>query len=106
MRIADWIERPVQLYESRRTLFQLRQGRIEPMQLTEPRDQELNQLGWLQRQVALLVETRDALAPQVQALVKRLGDLMVVVLTQVVGRAIGLIGRGIAQGMGRSLGRG
>ena len=106
MRIADWIERPVQLYESRRTLFQLRQGRIEPLQLTEPRDQELNQLGWWQRQVALLVETRDALAPQVQALVKRLGDLMVVVLTQVVGRAIGLIGRGIAQGMGRSLGRG
>ncbi len=106
MRIADWIERPVQLYESRRTLFQLRQGRIEPLQLTEPRDQELNQLGWWQRQVALLVETRDALAPQVQALVRRLGDLMVVVLTQVVGRAIGLIGRGIAQGMGRSLGRG
>ena len=46
LRIADWIERPIQLYESRRTLFQLRQGRIEPLQLTEPRDQELNQLGW------------------------------------------------------------
>ena len=106
MRIADWIERPIQLYESRRTLFQLRQGRIEPLQLTEPRDHELNQRGWWPRQVALLVETRDALAPQVQALVRRLGDLMVVVLTQVVGRAIGLIGRGIAQGMGRSLGRG
>jgi len=38
--------------------------------------------------------------------VKRIGDLMAVVLTQVVGRAIGLIGRGIAQGMGRSFGRG
>ena len=101
-----WIERPVQLYESRRMLFQLRQGRIEPLQLTEPRDQELNQLGWWQRQVALLLETRDALAPQVQALVQRIGDLAVVLLTQVVGRAIGLIGRGIAQGMGRSLGRG
>ena len=101
-----WIERPVQLYESRRVLFQLRQGRIEPLQLTEPRDQELNQLGWWQRQVALLLETRDALAPQVQALVQHIGDLAVVLLTQVVGRAIGLIGRGIAQGMGRSLGRG
>lgn len=101
-----WIERPVQLYESRRMLFQLRQGRIEPLQLTEPRDQELNQLGWWQRQVALLLETRDALAPQVQTLVQRIGDLAVVLLTQVVGRAIGLIGRGIAQGMGRSLGRG
>ena len=56
--------------------------------------------------MALLLETRDALAPQVQGLVRRLGDLAVVLLTQVLGRAIGLVGRGIAQGMGRSLGRG
>ena len=41
-----------------------------------------------------------------QGLVTRLGDLAVVLLTQVLGRAIGLVGRGIAQGMGRSLGRG
>jgi len=104
-RWSEWVERPIQLYESRRTLFQLRQGRIEPLLLTEPRDKELNQLGWWQRQVALLVETRDALAPQLQALVRRIGDLAVVLLTQVLGRAIGLVGRGIAQGMGRSLGR-
>jgi len=106
LRWADWIERPIQLYESRRLLFELRGGRIEPRLLTEPRDEELNQLGWWQRQVALLLETRDALAPQVQALIQRLGDLAVVLLTQVLGRAIGLIGRGIAQGMGRGLGRG
>lgn len=105
MRWVDWIERPIQLYESRRTLFQVRGGRIEPYQLTEPRDRELNQLGWWQKQVALLLETRDALAPQVQAFVRRLGDLAVVILTQVLGRAIGLVGRGIAQGMGRSFGR-
>jgi hypothetical protein len=29
----------------------------------------------------------------------------VVILTQVLGRAIGLVGKGILQGMGRSLGR-
>ncbi|WP_006849633.1 DUF3685 domain-containing protein [Synechococcus sp. WH 8109] len=106
LRWADWVERPIQLYESQRTLFQLRSGRIEPMLLTEPRDKELNQLGWWQRQVALLLEARDALAPQVQALVRRIGDLAVILLTQVLGRAIGLVGRGIAQGMGRSFGRG
>ena len=105
-RWQDWIERPIRLYESRRLLFSLKTGRIEPLLLTEPRDEELRNLRWWQQQVALLVEARDAIAPQVQALVRRLGDLMVVVLTQVVGRAIGLIGRGIAQGMGRSLGRG
>ena len=42
--------------------------------LTEPRDEELRQLSWLQQQVALLVEARDALAPQLQALVKRIGN--------------------------------
>ena len=76
------------------------------MKRLEPRDQELSQLGWWQRQVALLLETRDALAPQLHALIQRVGDLMVVMLTQVIGRGIGLIGRGIAQGMGRHLGRG
>ncbi|MFL0731727.1 MAG: DUF3685 domain-containing protein, partial [Prochlorococcus sp.] len=102
-RWQDLIQRPIQLYESKRLLYRLRNGSIEPLLLTEPRDEELSQLGWLQKQVALLLEARDALAPSMQALIKRFGDLMVVVLTQVLGRAIGLVGRGIAQGMGRSL---
>lgn len=99
------MQRPIRLYESQRLLFQLKAGKIQPLTLTEPRDQELRSLGWWQQQVALLLEARDAIAPQVQTLVQRIGDLMVVVLTQVIGRAIGLVGRGIAQGMGRSVGR-
>jgi hypothetical protein len=39
-------------------------------------------------------------------LLKQLGDLLVVLLTSVIGKAIGLVGRGILQGMGRSAGRG
>ena len=101
-----WVKRPVQLYQSQRLLYQLRGGSISPLLLIEPRDEELRRLGWWQQQVALLLEARDAIAPQVQALVQRIGDLMVVVLTQVIGRAIGLVGRGIAQGMGRSWQRG
>ena len=101
-----WVKRPVQLYESQRLLYQLRGGSIAPLLLIEPRDEELRRLGWWQQQVALLLEARDAIAPQVQALVQRIGDLIVVVLTQVIGRAIGLVGRGIAQGMGRSWHRG
>ena len=99
------MQRPIRLYESRRLLYQLSAGSIEPLTLTEPRDQELRSLGWWQQQVALLLEARDAIAPQVQTLVQRIGDLMVVVLTQVIGRAIGLVGRGVAQGMGRSVSR-
>ena len=104
-RWSNWITRPVQLYESRRPLFRLEAGAINTITLTEPRDRELRQLPWLQQLVTLALEARDALAPQVRSLVQGFGDLVVVVLTQVVGRAIGLVGRGIAQGMGRSLGR-
>jgi hypothetical protein len=104
-RWSSWISRPVQLYESRRPLFRLEAGAIDTITLTEPRDRELRQLPWLQQLVTLALEARDALAPQVQSLIRGFGDLVVVVLTQVVGRAIGLVGRGIAQGMGRSLGR-
>jgi hypothetical protein len=105
-RWGSWFERPVQLYESQRLLYRLEAGAITPLTLTEPRDGELRQLGWLQQLVTLALESRDALAPQLQALLRRLGDLVVVVLTQVIGRAIGLVGRGILQGMGRSIGRG
>jgi len=104
-RWTSWVQRPIQLYESRRPLFCLKEGGIGRLDLTEPRDGELRRLSWPQQLVTLALEVRDALAPQVQAIVRALGDLFVVFLTRVVGRAIGLVGRGIAQGMGRSLGR-
>lgn len=104
-RWTSWFERPVHLYESRRPLFRLGEGAIDCVDLTEPRDAELRQLGWVQQAVTLALEARDVLGPQLRSLLKRLGDLLVVLLTQVLGRAIGLVGRGIVQGMGRSLNR-
>ena len=104
-RWSGWFERPIQLYESRRLLYRLQGGAITPLLLTEPRDQELRRLGWLQQLVTLALESRDAIAPQLHALIRRTGDLVGLLLTQVIGRAIGLVGRGILQGMGRSLGR-
>jgi len=105
-RWSEWFEKPIRLYESQRRLYRLEEGgMICPLLLTEPRDQELRQLGWLQQGVTLALEARDALAPQLRALLQRAGDLIVVVLTQVIGRAIGLVGRGILQGLGRGISR-
>jgi hypothetical protein len=101
----SWVRRPIGLYESKRALFALKPGGIERLDLTEPRDGELKRLRGTQQLVTLLLELRDALAPQVQSLTRSFGNLVVVLLTRVVGRAIGLVGRGIAQGMGRSLER-
>ena len=104
-RWSSWVVRPIQIYESRRPLYQLRAGAIACVDLSEPRDRELRQLGPLQQLVTLALESRDALAPQLHALARGIGDLLVVLLTQVVGRAIGLVGRGILQGMGRGVSR-
>ena len=104
-RWGNLFERPVQLYESRRLLYGIQNGAITPQLLTEPRDSELRQLSWGQQLITLSLEARDALAPQLQSFIRRLGDLVVVVLTQVIGRAIGLVGKGVLQGMGRSISR-
>ena len=104
-RWSSWVVRPIQIYESRRPLYQLQAGAIACVDLSEPRDRELRRLGLLQQLVTLALETRDAVAPQLHAVVRGLGDLLVVLLTQVVGRAIGLVGRGILQGMGRGVAR-
>jgi hypothetical protein len=84
-------------------LLSIDAGAITLRQQTEPRDQELRQLTWSQQLVTLALETRDALAPQLHSLIQGIGRVVVVLLTEVVGRAIGLVGKGIVQGMGRSL---
>ena len=99
--LQSLFRKPVRLYESKRLYYTVNNNKIEKIIIVEPRDDELKQLDWPQRQVAFIIELRDALAPQVQATIQYLGDLIVLILTKVVGRSIGLIGRGISQGMGK-----
>ena len=104
--LQNLFKKPVRLYESKRLYYTVKNNNIEKIITLEPRDDELKKLDWAQRQIAFIIELRDALAPQVQAIIQHLGDLIVLILTKVVGRSIGLIGRGIAQGMGRNLSKG
>ena len=68
-----------------------------------PRNRELTRLSGIPLVVTLALEFRDAIAPRLRAVVEFFGNGIVYLLTQVVGRAIGLIGRGILQGLGGSL---
>ena len=71
--------------------------------LFRSRNLELAQLSGWQLALTLLLETRDAIAPRVRAVISLFGAAVVYVLTQVIGRGIGLVGRGIIQGIGSSL---
>lgn len=101
-RLENYIEQPKAIFESRYELFVLASRGIAKISIYAPRGQELAQLSGIQFAVTLALETRDAIAPRIRAAVTFLGRGVVYVLTQVIGRAIGLIGRGILQGIGSS----
>ena len=66
------------------------------------RENDLKNLDWFQRQVTLLIEIRDALTPQLEIVISYLGNFVVTILTKIVGKSIGLIGKGILQGLGKA----
>ncbi|MDY7007070.1 MAG: DUF3685 domain-containing protein [Cyanobacteriota bacterium] len=101
-RIEQYVGEPKAIFESNFSLFVLNETGIKKMAIYSPRRQELAKLSGIPLTVTLLLETRDAIAPGVRATVSFIGSGIVYLLTQVVGRGIGLIGRGIFQGLGNS----
>ncbi|MBA3923163.1 MAG: DUF3685 domain-containing protein [Nostocaceae cyanobacterium] len=99
-RFNNYITEPVTIFESRYNLLVFAPRGIAKITIYAPRGQELAKLSGIRLLVTLVLEIRDALAPRLQAVVTFLGKGLVYILTQVIGQAIGLIGRGILQGIG------
>ncbi|MGD2182904.1 DUF3685 domain-containing protein [Lusitaniella coriacea] len=97
-----YLEEPKAIFESRYRLLKLEGNRIQPLSLSAPRLAELKQLKGLRWLVTIALEARDAIAPRVRATVAILGQGVVYLLTQVLGKGIGLIGRGMLQGLGNA----
>ena len=98
-----YIEQPKAIFESQYRLFVLTGTGIRRIYIYAPRTAELNQLRGIRWAVTIALETRDALAPRLRAVVAFVGSGVVYLLTQVIGRGIGLIFRGIIQGIGNTL---
>ncbi|WP_009634598.1 DUF3685 domain-containing protein [Synechocystis sp. PCC 7509] len=101
-RLNEYITAPRLMFESRYELFVLASRGIAKVSIYAPRNQELKQLTGIPLVVTLALELRDAISPRLRGAVAFLGSGIVYVLTQVIGRAIGLVGRGILQGIGGS----
>ena len=95
-----WVE-PKAIFESRYWLYILEDRGIKKIQIYSPRRQELVGLKGPRLWVTLLLETRDAISPRIKAILLSLGDSARYLLIQL-GKGIGLIGRGILQGIGSS----
>lgn len=98
-----YIQEPKAIFESRYELLVLRGNRIQLLSIYAPRNEDLEQLEGLRYGVTIALELRDAIAPRFRGIFGVLGQGVVYVLTQVIGRGIGLIGRGILQGIGRTV---
>ena len=102
-RWESYFVEPKAIFESRFWLFVLRDSGIQRIFIYAPRNLELAELSGWRLALTLVLEARDAIAPRVRAVILLLGAGVVYVLTQVIGRGIGLVGRGIIQGIGNSL---
>ncbi len=99
-RLKKYFQAPQAIFESRFDLLVLSSPGIKKQEIYAPRSQELIQLGGIQLAVTLALELQDAIAPRLRSAVAFIGSGIVYVLTNVVGRGIGLIGKGIIQGIG------
>lgn len=96
-----WLE-PKAIFESQYHLLTITPKGIHSTQIYAPRHQELDQLQGIAWGVTITLELRDAFAPRVRSLIAWLGTIVVYLLTNVIGRALGLIARGISDGLGNN----
>lgn len=102
-RKKQYWQEPKNIFESQYEIFFFRETGIDCTSIYAPRQQELKRLQGLPWTVTILLESRDAIAPLLRSVVGTVGQGLVYILTQVIGRGIGLVGRGILQGIGKSL---
>lgn len=94
---------PQNIFESRHRLLVINGGAIRTMYVYAPRRSELDELTGIPWLSTMVIEIRDAIAPLVRKLIALAGSGVVFVLTQIIGKGLGLVGKGIIQGIGSTL---
>jgi Protein of unknown function (DUF3685) len=94
--------RPTAIFESRYQLLVCSAGNIQFRSIYAPRRQELAQLQGIPWLVTMGLEFRDAVTPFATAATTLVGNAVVYLLTEIVGRGLGLVGKGILQGIGQA----
>lgn len=97
-----WLN-PRNIFEDQYQMLKLTYQGIETCMITHPRHEELNTIKGIPLWVTILIELRDSLSKGIKSLGDTLGKVVVYLLTEVIGRGIGLIGKGILQGIGNRI---
>ncbi len=101
-RVDRYVAEPTAIFESQHRLLVFTQLGISQVLIYAPRRDELEQLAGVRLAVTLALETRDAISPRLKAAIGFVGSGVIYLLTDVIGRGLGLIGRGIVKGIGNA----
>jgi Protein of unknown function (DUF3685) len=101
-RRRQYWQEPKAIFESQYQLFHYSKGEIQSLAIYSPRQEELNSLTGIAWLVSIALELRDSLSPRLRAFFRVVGKGVVYLLIQVIGRGIGLIIRGVLQGVGNT----
>lgn len=99
-RVQASVGEPRDIFESQYQLLIFRGTGIKQFPIYAPRRDELERLSGIPLIVTFALEVRDATAPRLRALISWIGGGVIYLLTDVIGRGIGLIGRGVLKGIG------
>ncbi len=102
-RLDNYFYEPKLIFESCHRLYVFSELGIRTTNIYAPRTLELQSLTGVRYFVTLWLEFKDAIAPRLKTITSFIGQGLVYVLTQIIGRGIGLVGKGILQGIGNSL---
>lgn len=102
-RQENYFTHPQNIFESRHRLLVINAGVIRTIYVYAPRKAELDELTGIPWFSTIVIEIRDAIAPIVRKLIALAGSGVVFVLTQVIGKGLGLVGKGIIQGIGSTI---
>jgi DNA-binding NarL/FixJ family response regulator len=97
-----WLN-PRNIFEDQYQMLKLTYQGIEICTITHSRHEELNTIKGIPLWVTILIELRDSLSKGIKSLENTLGKIFVYLLTEVIGKGIGLIGKGILQGIGKKI---
>jgi DNA-binding NarL/FixJ family response regulator len=96
-------QNPQNIFEDKFTMLKLSYQGIDRCIITHSRHDELNSITGLPWLVTILIELRDSLSKGIKSLENTIGKALIYVLTEIIGKGIGLIGKGILQGIGKKI---
>ncbi|MEL6929254.1 MAG: DUF3685 domain-containing protein [Cyanobacteria bacterium J06600_6] len=102
-RQENYFTHPQNIFESRHRLFVFNRGVIRTAYIYAPRQNELEELTGIPWLSTMVIEVRDAVAPLIRKAIALGGSGVIFILTQVIGKGLGLVGKGIIQGIGSTI---